>query len=126
MFPHLIAGPIVRYADIRDEMQGDRRRTGHVGLGFQYFIVGLCQKVLVANTVAPLADHAFGLDAAHLGGPAAWLGVWAYTLQIYFDFCGYSNMAHRPGVPCWASPSRRTSTTPTFPSRSPSSGGAGT
>ena len=93
MFPHLIAGPIVRYADIRDEMHGERRKSGHVGLGFQYFIVGLCQKVLVANTVAPLADHGFGLDAAHLDATAAWLGVWAYTLQIYFDFCGYSNMA---------------------------------
>jgi alginate O-acetyltransferase complex protein AlgI len=93
MFPHLIAGPIVRYADIRDEMHGERRRSGHVGLGFQYFIVGLCQKVLVANTLAPLADHAFGLDPAKLDATNAWLGVWAYTLQIYFDFCGYSNMA---------------------------------
>src|SRR5581483_1298388 len=93
MFPHLIAGPIVRYADIRDEMHADRRRTAHLGLGVQYFIVGLCQKVLVANTVAGLADHAFGLEPAHLGPTAAWLGVWAYTLQIYFDFCGYSNMA---------------------------------
>jgi alginate O-acetyltransferase complex protein AlgI len=93
MFPHLIAGPIVRYADIRDEMHGDRRKSGHVGLGVQYFIVGLCQKVLVANTVAPLADHAFGLDLAKLSAVDAWLGVWAYTLQIYFDFCGYSNMA---------------------------------
>ena len=93
MFPHLIAGPIVRYADIRDEMHADRRATAHLGLGFQYFIVGLCQKVLVANTVAPLADHAFAADPAHLGSGAAWLGIWAYTLQIYFDFCGYSNMA---------------------------------
>ena len=93
MFPHLIAGPIVRYADIRDEMHADRRKTAHLGLGFQYFIVGLCQKVLIANTVAPLADHAFGLDPAHLDATAAWLGVWSYTLQIYFDFCGYSNMA---------------------------------
>ena len=93
MFPHLIAGPIVRYADIRDEMHADRRKTGHLGLGVQYFIVGLCQKALVANTVAPLADHAFGLDGAHLTATSAWLGAWAYTLQIYFDFCGYSNMA---------------------------------
>ena len=93
MFPHLIAGPIVRYADIRDEMHAARRKTGHVGLGVQYFIVGLCQKVLVANTLAPLADHAFGLDVAKLDATNAWLGVWAYTLQIYFDFCGYSNMA---------------------------------
>jgi alginate O-acetyltransferase complex protein AlgI len=93
MFPHLIAGPIVRYADIREEMHADRKRTAHLGLGVQYFIVGLCQKVLIANTVAPLADHAFGLDPAHLDATAAWLGVWSYTLQIYFDFCGYSNMA---------------------------------
>jgi len=93
MFPHLIAGPIVRYADIRDEMHAERRKTAHLGLGFQYFIVGLCQKVLIANTVAPLADHGFGLDPAQLDATAAWLGVWSYTLQIYFDFCGYSNMA---------------------------------
>lgn len=93
MFPHLIAGPIVRYADIRDEMHADRRKTGHVGLGVQYFIVGLCQKVLVANTLAPLADHAFAADLMRLDATTAWLGVWAYTLQIYFDFCGYSNMA---------------------------------
>ena len=93
MFPHLIAGPIVRYADIRDEMHADRRRTTYTGLGVQYFIVGLSQKILVANTVAPLADHAFATPLAGLGGVAAWLGLWAYSLQIYFDFCGYSNMA---------------------------------
>jgi len=93
MFPHLIAGPIVRYADIRDEMHAARRHTAHLGLGVQYFIVGLCQKVLVANTVAPLADHAFAADQAKLDTTTAWAGVWAYTLQIYFDFCGYSNMA---------------------------------
>ena len=93
MFPHLIAGPIVRYADIRDEMHADRRKTGHIGLGVQYFIVGLCQKALVANTVAPLADHAFTANLLRLDATTAWLGIWAYTLQIYFDFCGYSNMA---------------------------------
>jgi alginate O-acetyltransferase complex protein AlgI len=93
MFPHLIAGPIVRYADIRDEMHADRAKTAHPGLGVQYFIVGLCQKVLVANIVAPLADHGFATDLARLDATTAWLGVWSYTLQIYFDFCGYSNMA---------------------------------
>jgi alginate O-acetyltransferase complex protein AlgI len=93
MFPHLIAGPIVRYADIRDEMHADRSKTAHIGLGVQYFIVGLCQKVLIANTVAPLADHAFAADLMRLDATTAWLGIWAYTLQIYFDFCGYSNMA---------------------------------
>ena len=93
MFPHLIAGPIVRYAQIRDEMHADRRTSGHIGLGVQYFIVGLAQKVLIANLVAPLADHGFGVDPTQLHAAGAWLGLWAYTLQIYFDFCGYSNMA---------------------------------
>ncbi|HEY9237024.1 MULTISPECIES: MBOAT family O-acyltransferase [Phenylobacterium] len=93
MFPHLIAGPIVRYADIADELHADRRGSGRIGLGVQYFIVGLCQKVLIANTVAPLADYAFGLDTGALDATTAWLGALAYTLQIYFDFCGYSNMA---------------------------------
>jgi alginate O-acetyltransferase complex protein AlgI len=93
MFPHLIAGPIVRYADIRDEMHADRRKSGQRGLGIQYFIVGLCQKVLIANTVAPLADLAFGTPAGTLDATTAWLGAFAYALQIYFDFCGYSNMA---------------------------------
>ncbi len=93
MFPHLIAGPIVRYADIAAELHGGRRGSGRVGLGFQYFIVGLCQKVLIANTVAPVADQAFGLAPGTLNATAAWLGTLAYTLQIYFDFCGYSNMA---------------------------------
>jgi alginate O-acetyltransferase complex protein AlgI len=93
MFPHLIAGPIVRYADIRDEMHADRRTTTRLGLGVQYFIVGLSQKVLVANTVAPVADHLFGLPPGALTAASAWLGALAYSLQIYFDFCGYSNMA---------------------------------
>ena len=93
MFPHLIAGPIVRFASIADELHADRRRTGRIGLGVQYFIVGLSQKVLVANSVAVLADHAFNLNSALLDPATAWLGAGAYTLQIYFDFCGYSNMA---------------------------------
>lgn len=92
MFPHLIAGPIVRYANIREELDRDNRHR-RLGLGMQYFIVGLCQKVLVANSLAPLADHAFGLPAGSVGASSAWLGALAYTLQIYFDFCGYSNMA---------------------------------
>ena len=93
MFPHLIAGPIVRYASIRDELQGARQRSGHIGLGLQYFIVGLSQKVLIANSVAPLADHAFVQPIAQLDTLTAWVGIIAYGLQIYFDFGGYSNMA---------------------------------
>lgn len=93
MFPHLIAGPIVRYAAIRDELAGRKHDFARFGLGLQYFIVGLCQKVLIANTVAAFADHAFGLPSGELAASVAWIGLLAYTLQIYFDFCGYSNMA---------------------------------
>ena len=93
MFPHLIAGPIVRYADIRDELAHRGQDIARFGLGLQYFIVGLCQKVLVANTVAPVANLAFDMHPKLLDGGLAWAGAFAYTLQIYFDFCGYSNMA---------------------------------
>src|SRR6202011_3525868 len=93
MFPHLIAGPIVRYSQIRDELVVRSFSMERLGLGLQYFIVGLCQKVLIANTVAPVADHAFSLALGDLDATVAWLGVLSYTLQIYFDFCGYSNMA---------------------------------
>jgi len=93
MFPHLIAGPIVRYSEIHEQLVDRRWDTSRLGLGLQYFIVGLCQKVLVANTLAPLANHAFGLAPQSLDPGTAWIGILTYTLQIYFDFCGYSNMA---------------------------------
>jgi alginate O-acetyltransferase complex protein AlgI len=93
MFPHLIAGPIVRYADIDAELHKRTADEARIGLGLQYFIIGLCQKVLIANTVAAAADKAFGMPVGELTALAAWTGVLAYTLQIYFDFCGYSNMA---------------------------------
>ncbi|MBI1197246.1 MAG: MBOAT family protein [Phenylobacterium sp.] len=93
MFPHLIAGPIVRFVNIREELHADRRETGRLGLGLQYFIIGLCQKVLIANTVAVLPEHTFSLAPAALDPATAWLGAIGYTLQIYFDFGGYSNMA---------------------------------
>lgn len=93
MYPHLIAGPIVRFAEIADELKSRTIRLDMAGLGVQYFIVGLCQKVLIANTVAPLADGVFAAGPEAISMLSAWLGVLAYTLQIYFDFCGYSNMA---------------------------------
>lgn len=93
MFPHLIAGPIVRYSDIDRELFKRSITTSNVGLGVQFFIVGLCQKVLIANMVAPAADKVFGFPASELTALVTWIGVTAYTLQIYFDFCGYSNMA---------------------------------
>jgi alginate O-acetyltransferase complex protein AlgI len=93
MFPHLIAGPIVRYSDIDKELAKRTINLDWIGLGVQYFIVGLCQKVLIANVVATAADKVFGFPATELTPLVAWIGVLAYSLQIYFDFCGYSNMA---------------------------------
>ena len=93
MFPHLVAGPIVRYTDIEGELRNRTVSAGKISLGIQYFIVGLCQKVLIANSVAPVADHLFSLPASQVTTAVAWLGTIGYTLQIYFDFCGYSNMA---------------------------------
>ena len=93
MFPHLVAGPIVRYTDIETELHHRTVGVEKFGLGVQYFIVGLCQKVMIANSVAPAADHLFGLDPSGVTSTVAWIGTLAYTIQIYFDFCGYSNMA---------------------------------
>jgi len=93
MFPHLVAGPIVRYAQVSGPLRSREMNLDIAGVGVQFFIVGLCQKVLIANTVAPAADLAFGLPFWEITTPIAWIGTAAYTLQIYFDFCGYSNMA---------------------------------
>lgn len=93
MFPHLVAGPIVRYTDIQKELSIRSVSITKIGLGIQFFIIGLCQKVLIANSVAPAADHLFNLDLSTISLGIAWIGTLAYTLQIYFDFCGYSNMA---------------------------------
>ncbi|USU17004.1 MBOAT family O-acyltransferase [Paraburkholderia fungorum] len=93
MFPHLVAGPIVRYTDISGELRDRAVNPARAELAIQYFIIGLSQKVLIANTMAPVADHVFGLPPQSVTTVDAWLGSFAYTLQIYFDFCGYSNMA---------------------------------
>jgi alginate O-acetyltransferase complex protein AlgI len=93
MFPQLIAGPIVRYRQIAADI-GDRRLdNARLLAGFQLFALGMAQKVLLANTLAVPADNLFGPDAAQLSALSAWLGLLCYTLQIYYDFCGYSNMA---------------------------------
>jgi alginate O-acetyltransferase complex protein AlgI len=124
MFPHLIAGPIVRYADIRDEMHAYRRKSGHIGLGIQYFIVGLCQKVLIANTVAPSLTTPSRPNLAVWTPPGPGWGFWPTRCRSISTSAAIRTWpsAWRSS---WASPSRRTLTTPTSPSRSPSSGAAG-
>jgi len=93
LFPQLIAGPIIRYRDLADQLARRRVALDDVAAGAHRFIVGLAKKVLIANTVAVPADKIFGMPSAQLTPGHAWLAVVCYTLQIYFDFSGYSDMA---------------------------------
>ncbi|MFZ6677068.1 MBOAT family O-acyltransferase [Undibacterium sp. Tian12W] len=93
MFPQLIAGPIIRFSTIARQLHQRHHTVRRVELGIKIFILGLAQKVLIANSVALPADQIFSLAPETLGLASAWLGITCYTLQIYFDFFGYSNMA---------------------------------
>jgi alginate O-acetyltransferase complex protein AlgI len=92
-FPQLIAGPIIRYHDVADQISDRRVTRSGFAYGVERFILGLGKKVLIANVLAVPADAIFALPAADLGAKTAWLGIVCYTLQIYFDFSGYSDMA---------------------------------
>ena len=94
MFPQLVAGPIVRYHEIADQLADtDRNRLDDFAAGFPRFAWGLTKKVVIADTIAPVADAAFATSGGDMTTATAWLGALAYTLQIYFDFSGYSDMA---------------------------------
>lgn len=90
-FPQLIAGPIVRYETVADEIKNRKETADDFFDGFARFIVGLGKKVILANNFAVIADNAF--DGGEISVAMSWLGAIAYTLQIYFDFGGYSDMA---------------------------------
>jgi len=92
-FPQLIAGPIVKYHDIEQQMADRRADVADVALGLRRFCVGLSKKVLIANTMAATADALFAGQEVLSCAPAAWLAAFAYLMQIYFDFSGYSDMA---------------------------------
>ncbi|MCK9499532.1 MAG: MBOAT family protein [Bacteroidales bacterium] len=95
LFPKLIAGPIIRYHDLADQIT-DRSHNDTLDnklTGFYRFILGLAKKVLIANHMGAQADAIFALDYANLDTYTAWIGILAYTFQIYFDFSGYSDMA---------------------------------
>lgn len=94
MFPQLIAGPIVRYQTVAEEIQTRRETLSDFVKGIRRFSVGLAKKMILSNSIALLADQAFGYsDASQLSAAMAWLGALAYAFQIYFDFGGYSDMA---------------------------------
>ena len=92
-FPQLVAGPIVKYHDIAEQLSGRTTTWSNYTCGIRRFIYGLGKKVLIANQMAYLADDIFLIPGNALDCKTAWLGIIAYTLQIYFDFSGYSDMA---------------------------------
>lgn len=98
LFPQLIAGPIVRYQTVAEEIEDRNENFDEFCEGGRRFVVGLIKKVLLANNLALLADHAFGLDPAALSVGSGWLGAVAYLWQVYFDFSGYSDMAIGMGL----------------------------
>jgi len=92
-FPQLIAGPIVRYADIVEQIDNRRVTKEKFAVGLRRFIFGLGKKIIISNSMAAVADSIFGLPFEELTTITAWLGAIAYTMQIYYDFSGYSDMA---------------------------------
>jgi alginate O-acetyltransferase complex protein AlgI len=92
-FPQLIAGPIVRYETIADQIMNRKESFQAVSQGVCRFLVGFVKKVLLANNFALVADKAFNMASDDLSMGMAWLGAICYTLQIYYDFSGYSDMA---------------------------------
>ena len=92
-FPQLIAGPIVRFHEIRDQLIHRRETVDAASAGLYRFALGLGKKVLIADTVAPIANAVFATPTDHLSAAVSLLGILAYTVQLYFDFSGYSDMA---------------------------------
>lgn len=93
LFPQLIAGPIIRYKTVAEQLEGRQESVELFGRGVWRFMIGLGKKVLLANQIGALWTQTAALTGKDLSTAGAWLGVAAFTLQIYFDFSGYSDMA---------------------------------
>lgn len=93
LFPQLIAGPIVKYNSVKEQIAVRSVTTDKLAAGIRRFVIGLSKKMLFANPMGYAADRIFGMDTGAIDTPLAWLGAVCYTLQIYFDFSGYSDMA---------------------------------
>ena len=89
MFPQLIAGPIVRYLDVKEALTKREHSPELFAKGAERFIIGMSKKAILANPMGALAQQIMGSDITYMGTLVAWLGAIAYTLQIYFDFSGY-------------------------------------
>lgn len=93
LFPQLIAGPIVKYNTIREQIHDRTVTASKMAEGIRLFIIGLSKKMLISNVMGAAADKIFAMQPQAIDMPLSWLGAVCYTLQIYFDFSGYSNMA---------------------------------
>ncbi|MBR6043836.1 MAG: MBOAT family protein [Paludibacteraceae bacterium] len=93
LFPQLIAGPIVKYHDVEEQINDRNEDFDKFKQGVKRFIIGLSKKVLIANTLAAVVDKVYGMQVEFLTSSAAWLGAILYPLQLFFDFSGYSDMA---------------------------------
>lgn len=93
MFPQIVAGPIVRYEDVSAQLACRRIDLRSMSDGITRFVCGMCKKVLIANSIGALWTDIKAQDYASMPAATAWLGIAAFTLQIYFDFSGYSDMA---------------------------------
>lgn len=93
MFPQIVAGPIVRYEDVAAEIDNRSVNMSKISIGIAYFIKGLAKKVLLANNIGAVWTEIKALDYGEISVLTAWIGILAFTFQIYFDFSGYSDMA---------------------------------
>lgn len=93
LFPQLIAGPIVKYHDVEDQIDNRKESFDKVAYGVKRFIIGLAKKMLIANTLGAVADKVFSQAADTVHPLMAWVGAIAYSLQLFYDFSGYSDMA---------------------------------
>jgi alginate O-acetyltransferase complex protein AlgI len=92
-FPKMLAGPIIKYHEIREQIENRKVVLEDVELGVLRFLVGLAKKVLVADTMAEIVDKVFSANAMEIGNANVWFGALCFAIQIYFDFSGYSDMA---------------------------------
>lgn len=93
MFPEIMSGPISRYQDIKGSLKEHVLSMSAFTAGVERFIIGLAKKAIIANSIGEVADKIFASEFSYMGTPVAWLGAILYTLQIYYDFAGYSDMA---------------------------------
>jgi alginate O-acetyltransferase complex protein AlgI len=92
-FPQLIAGPIVRYTDISQQLVKREIKNSQVNSGIKRFIIGLAKKIIIANSLGRIVDAIYTLEIAHLSPALIWFGIAVFALQLYYDFSGYSDMA---------------------------------